>query len=200
MRYVTHLAPCNQSFIKETIPKPGSSPLLVGHGQTKKHSPAWIARLRVLCLALTVVVMLGLLAACSSAPTPSAGQETPSAGQEAGTITVSLTISCIEAVKVGNKTAESISDKGIVYEGVLELTQGSTVYDALVASEVPLASQTSSMGIYLTALGGLAGGEVGEMSGWVFSVNDVGGETSSDNHLLNDGDNIVWNYVLEPVF
>ena len=153
--------------------------------QARQPQPA---RIFLVCLLAFSLSCIGLLAACAGA----------GGGDN---VTVSVRICCIEAVEAGNATATQIGGTdGIVYEGTVVLENGATVMDTLAASGVAFDSQDSSFGAYVTGIGGLASGEVGEMSGWLFSVNGKDAEVSADALVLSDGDKVEWNYILEPVW
>ena len=102
-----------------------------------------------------------------------------------GVITVSVVIS---SAVVGNPVSMSQT---------VTLNQGATVYDALLATGVSVNANSSNMGIYVAAIGGLAEKQHGGTSGWTYYVNGVWADMSCGYWILNDGDNIYWEYVAD---
>ena len=54
---------------------------------------------------------------------------------------------------------------------VVEVPEGSTVYDCLEASNVEFSAEDSTYGKFVTQISGVENGSQGEMSGWTFEVN-----------------------------
>ncbi len=102
---------------------------------------------------------------------------------DSNTVTVSVVIS---SAAVGNSVSTSQT---------ITLSQGATVYDALLATGISVNATNSSMGIYVAAIGGLAEKQHGSMSGWTYYVNGVWANKSCGFWTLNDGDQIYWEYV-----
>lgn len=150
-------------------------------------------RILLVCLLVAALTSAALFGACS------AGSQ--AAGHGGGEpITVSLSINCRLAVEAGNAVALAIADSnGGIYESTLTLESGATVYAALEASGVRTDTRNSSMGIYLIGIGGLSEGAIGSQSGWIYYVNGVAGNVSSNLWELQDGDAIEWVYVVEPI-
>lgn len=160
--------------------------------------------------ALILAFMLALAGAGCASPNDSGG--TPAANDSSGSaaasgsttasgISVKVTIDCSEAVEAGNATALAIADdKGMLFDETVELEEGATVYDALVATGVTFVSTESSMGSYVSGIGGLSMGDEGEMSGWIYTVNQESVMESANDLKLSDGDSVEWNFVLEPSF
>ena len=77
----------------------------------------------------------------------------------------------------------------------LQVQAGTSVYDALLASGVGVNARSTSFGMYVAAINGLAERDHGPQSGWVYSVNGVQPNYTSDAYELHDGDSVVWTYV-----
>jgi hypothetical protein len=75
----------------------------------------------------------------------------------------------------------------------LTLSEGSTVYDALMETDVTV----SESGGFIDGIDNMFNGDCNDVSGWTFSVNDEVPLTLADETVLSDGDEIVWQYVLE---
>lgn len=77
----------------------------------------------------------------------------------------------------------------------IRLSRGATAYDALAACGVSFNAKSTSFGMYVSSIGGLAEKEHGAMSGWVYAVNGHEPNTACSNYELRDGDSLVWTYV-----
>lgn len=112
--------------------------------------------------------------------------------------TVTLTISC-QTVGAVN---DIIPENGyILEETVFPFTEGDTVYDILLIAAKEneiLIDNTGSKGqAYIAGIQSLYEFDYGDLSGWLYYVN---GETPSVNceaYILNDGDDIVWQYTCD---
>lgn len=152
----------------------------------------------VLSISFMLAFMLG---GCSEAAThdepaasSGAGEAVASASED--TITVSLSISCKDAVDAGNETALAVSEDGVIFEGELELEEGSTLEDALDAAGVDITVVEGTYGKYISAINGLAEKSVGDTSGWTYLVNDEWAEESYDKQVLKDGDTVQFSFIL----
>lgn len=77
----------------------------------------------------------------------------------------------------------------------IRLSRGATAYDAIAACGVSFNAKSTSFGMYVSSIGGLAEKEHGAMSGWVYAVNGHEPNTACSNYELHDGDSLVWTYV-----
>ena len=77
----------------------------------------------------------------------------------------------------------------------IRLSRGATAYDAIAACGVSFNAKSTSFGMYVSSIGGLAEKEHGGMSGWVYAVNGHEPNTACSNYELRDGDSLVWTYV-----
>ena len=131
-----------------------------------------------LALALTV-------AACGGTPASNAGDATADAAQEQQA-TVEATVEI-----------DATAGEGELSSYDVELAEGSTVYDALVATDADVNASDSDYGMYVQGINGLAGGDFGDMSGWMFEVNGEMAEVGCSQLEVADGDVITWIYVTE---
>ena len=76
-----------------------------------------------------------------------------------------------------------------------------TAYDAVVQvmGADAVNAQDSQYGKNVTAIGGVAQGEHGSGSGWMYDINGTLESVSSDQYMLTDGDALVWFYVTGDV-
>lgn len=79
----------------------------------------------------------------------------------------------------------------------VSLDEGATAYDALVATGVDVNASDSEYGMYVEGIDGVAAGDFGDMSGWLYSVNDEEADVSCSEYQLEDGDVVTWTYVTE---
>ena len=131
-----------------------------------------------LVLALTV-------AACGGAPATSGNDNAADAGKEQQA-TMAVTVEIDATAGEGEKTTAEV-----------ELPEGATAYDALVAAADDVNASDSEYGMYVQGINGLAGGDFGDMSGWMFEVNGEMAEVGCSEYQLADGDVVTWIYVTE---
>ena len=92
-------------------------------------------------------------------------------------------------------TVDGSAAKGPSFTVNLQVQEGATVYDALLASGAGVNARSTSFGMYVAAINGLAERDHGPQGGWVYSVNGVQPNYTSDAYVLHDGDSVVWTYV-----
>ena len=149
---------------------------LVSVSKSKLFS-GFAAMMFSLVLASTLVV-----AGCS-APAEDNQNTAENAVQAEATLAVT-----VEAVAPGVSDFEPLSQ-------VVEISEEGTVYDALMATDWELDVQDSQYGKYVNAISGLATGDAGSMSGWVFTVNGEEIMESCETYVLADGDTVEWEYL-----
>lgn len=134
-----------------------------------------------------VARLAGLAAACALALTVVACGGTPAADpaqdQQA---TMAVTVEIDATAGEGEKTSTEV-----------DVPEGATAYDALVATGVDVNASDSEYGMYVQGIDGLAGGDFGDMSGWMFEVNGEMSDVSCSEATLADGDVVTWLYVTE---
>ena len=136
-----------------------------------------VAPAAALALALTV-------AACGTTPTTGGDASTDATQEQQATVSASVTIDG-SAADVDPVTTD------------VDVPEGSTVYDALVATGADVNATDSDYGMYVQGINGLATGDYGDMSGWMFEVNGEMAEVGCSELEVADGDAIVWTYVTE---
>ena len=92
-------------------------------------------------------------------------------------------------------TVDGSAAQGSSFTVNLQVQEGTSVYDALLASGAGVNARSTSFGMYVAAINGLAERDHGPQSGWVYSVNGVQPNYTSDAYVLHDGDSVVWTYV-----
>ena len=127
-----------------------------------------------LALLLAVAFSVFLLTACSSG-----AQETQEAGID------------VKVCVVENK------DAGIsAQEVAVEVPEGATAYDALEASGLEFVASDSDYGKFIESIVGVANGDFGETSWWLYTANGEEVTVGCDSFELTDGDSIEWTYYL----
>lgn len=121
------------------------------------------------------------VAACGAAPAAS-GDVSDAEDRSAIAVTVEI---------------DDTAGEGEATSAEVELDEGATVYDALVATGVDVNASDSDYGMYVQGIDGLAGGDFGDMSGWMFEVNGEMAEVGCSQYELSDGDVVTWTYVTE---
>ncbi|MBM6675893.1 DUF4430 domain-containing protein [Olsenella uli] len=141
-----------------------------------------------------VAQLVGGLAACALALTVAACGGAPAAGGDAASgdatqeqqATIAVTVEIDATAGEGEKTSTEV-----------DVPEGATAYDALVATGVDVNASDSEYGMYVQGIDGLAGGDFGDMSGWMFEVNGEMSDVSCSEATLADGDVVTWLYVTE---
>lgn len=111
------------------------------------------------------------------------------------------------AAQMGEDAAESLNvtvsidgskgeDKAISLKGQAQLAEGSSAFDALKmicdANDLEITGDPS----YVETIGGLGEGSFGAVPcGWMFSVNGEYPNSSAEDCVLNDGDELIWEFV-----
>lgn len=136
----------------------------------------FVSRLAAGAAALALAVTV---AACGGTPAQDATTD-DAAAQIAVTVEIDATAG------EGEKTSQDVA-----------LDEGATAYDALVAAADDVNASDSEYGMYVQGVNGLAAGDFGEMSGWLYAVNGEDAEVACSELQLADGDTVTWTYVTE---
>ena len=92
------------------------------------------------------------------------------------------------------KVDSSAADGSVSFDQEVAVDEGATAYDALVATGLSVNASDSEYGMYVEGIDGLAAGDHGDMSGWMFDINGEMAEESCDKIELADGDTVNWIY------
>lgn len=117
-----------------------------------------------------------------AAAAATAGQNDVSAGGDAAEAKVAVSVTMPEGADAASENVEVT----VPAEG--------TVYDALMATGWDVQAEDSDYGKYVTSINGIANGSAGEMSGWVFTVNNEQVMEGCDACKLADGDTVEWTF------
>lgn len=113
---------------------------------------------------------------------------------------VTLTIRCDTVV--GKSDSEYIPSDGVILESTeFEIEEGDTVYDILTLAarkyRIQLEYSGNSDLVYITGINYLYELDYGDLSGWVYHVNDTATSVGCGEYTLSDGDKIEWHYSCE---
>ncbi len=141
----------------------------------------------------------------AEAATPASGQEQKEEAQAAKTPTCTISISCATVNKNLSKCDPAKrnivpSDGWILKPRQVTFSKGESVFDVLkrVCKEqgIPLefTNSPSYGAIYIEGIANLYEFDVGELSGWMYSVNGWFPNYGCSSYELSDGDVIRWQY------
>ena len=116
-------------------------------------------------------------ASAASASASSASASASSASAAANQVSYTLVIDATEA------------DQGILFDEAGTAAKGTTVYQALVETELPLEVDSSS---YVSGIGNAIAND--GKAGWMFTVNGEMPSVGADKVEIADGDSIEWKY------
>lgn len=116
-------------------------------------------------------------------PAPAPEPEPDPAPEAPATLSVSVYVDASAAADLGYPSCMANTQ--------VTLSQGATVFDALVATGVGISGSST----YVTAINGLAEKDLSPTSGWVFVVNGQTIMRPSGSYVLSDGDAVTWMYV-----
>lgn len=135
----------------------------------------WTRKLAVVTAVLFLAMTMGfVLGACSSS------ESSKDSTQSAGTAQLIFDTNAIEG--------------GKLLEQEIELVEGDTPIDLLGYAGLSYELQESSYGSYVYSIDGIAQGDYGSMSGWLYYVNNEFAEESANKYQVKEGDIISWIY------
>ena len=92
--------------------------------------------------------------------------------------------------------SSAVEGAPVSFDAAVDLSEGATAYDALQATGLSVNVTESSMGSYVSAVEGLAAGDHGDMSGWMYEVNGAEAEVAASAYVLSEGDSVRWYYTV----
>ena len=122
--------------------------------------------------------------ACGTAPVASDAPAAGDAQEQQATMTVTVEI-------------DATAGEGELTSAEVEVPEGASAYDALLATGADVNASDSEYGMYVQGINGLAGGDFGDMSGWMLEVNGEMAEVAGSELELSAGDVATWLYVTE---
>lgn len=106
---------------------------------------------------------------------------------ENNALTVEVTIDSANAAAANSKYPDSLGTY------IVEIEEGATVYDVLVATGVDFTTKGSN---YIDSIGGIAEKACSPTSGWMYSVDGVFPSRSAMDYVLQGGETIRWAYTV----
>jgi hypothetical protein len=148
---------------------------------------------------MLVVALAGLsFAGCSAdaADSQSSASASSAAASDAGSgeITVNVLVECYDLAEQGSELAKDYPEDGEIYpEAEVTLPAGSTALDALEATGVEYEGTE-----YVSAIGGLAEGDAGPSSGWLYQINGGMESVGVSEYVLKDTDyRVSFTYIVD---
>lgn len=149
----------------------------------------------VFALALSVV-----LAGCGQQASSSAASS--AASSESASAAASDSASAASAASASSAAADEVAyslvidatdaDLGILYDENSTAAKGTTVYQALIETGLPLEVDSSSGGAYVSGIGDAIAND--GKAGWLFTVNGEMPSVGADKVEIADGDAIEWKF------
>ena len=163
---------------------------------------------RIIMSVLLSLAMVSVMALTACTPkTPAPAPEPPGSEEPQGitpTIgSVFINVDITAAVELNDPTALAlIEEKGgvnadgkAIYSLVVNIVDGSTVLETAQASDLVIATGSSSFGDYITSIDGLADKLVTPESGWTYTINGEMGMGGAGVDTVKNGDVLDFIYV-----
>ena len=134
-------------------------------------------------------------ASASSASASAAASESASAASDSASAASASASSASSASAAANQVSYTLvidateADQGILFDEAGTAAKGTTVYQALVETELPLEVDSSS---YVSGIGNAIAND--GKAGWMFTVNGEMPSVGADKVEIVDGDSIEWKY------
>lgn len=124
------------------------------------------------------------------------------ASTEAPQITCTVEITCASVWDNTDLTTPEVlellpEDGQLLQATEVTVPEGSTLLEALqaAAKEAKLSVVTSGSPAFVDSIGGLANGDVGDVSGWTYTLNEEFVLESADEQTVAQDDQVLWSYV-----
>lgn len=158
-------------------------------GWIKNHKP--IVIIGIAGVLVILLVLLGIM-------WKSGGKGTVS---EEETIQCTVTISCEEVLDhMGDLKPEKaglVPEDGILLETTMTVTKGETAFDVLRKACTDAGISLDATGGYVKGIQNLYEFDCGSNSGWKYTVNGMFPNYGSNAYVLEEGDNVLWNFACE---
>lgn len=133
----------------------------------------------------SIIVLLVALAMSCACLLGCAQPPSPGSGSPANEMTVAV---IVDPSAADGKVDLPADDLAVIAEDV-ELPEGASAYDALVATGVAIEGDS-----YVTSINGLAEKAAGPTYGWMYEVNDESPVVAARECALQSGDEVRWFY------
>lgn len=121
--------------------------------------------------------------------------------------TVEISILCHTAIANKDKLPEgllrehALPEDGIIYEGMCSVNSNDTVFDILMRvareNKIQIDYTGGEDSAYIRGIGYLYEYDCGDLSGWMYKVNDTFPGVSCGDYAINEADRIVWEYTCD---
>lgn len=144
---------------------------------------------------LALVMCVAMLCGCSNG-----------AAEAEGELSCSIEISCEELLekmeKLDEAKREIVPKDGIIfYDEEVFFSEGDNAFDVLKAAlddaeiQMEYTSTVAYNSVYIEGIGNIYEGDCGDMSGWGYTVNGEFPDDGINNYILQDGDELVLNFI-----
>lgn len=155
--------------------------------------------LRVLAVVFALALASSMaLVGCSSSSEDNSSADSSSAATEAHESSTYGTSSSAEVQAGQAQVTIAIAPEGDINFGTVEevvVPEGSTVYDALMATSSDVKASDGQYGKFVESIDGVANGSNGATSGWVYTINGQESQEACDAAFVNNGDVVEWLFV-----
>ena len=158
---------------------------------------------RMIGIAIIAALILALCTSCGSG----AGGNKKDSGNTGEALYCKLNVNCEKALedgKLSDSRKKVLPADGIVYtSNKVEFQEGDTVFDVLQremkANKIHMESSESPIykSQYIKGINNLYEFDCGDMSGWMYKVNEEFPRTGCSNYKVKKNDNIQWIYSCE---
>lgn len=136
---------------------------------------------------LLILLLISLLCACAPKET-------------AGDMTATITVDVLPAMETPELIPEEksllIPEDGILLKKEVNFSEGETAYDvALRTFKAEKLHYDADSTKYFLAIGNLYAGDCGELSGWLYAVNDESPTVGASQYVLQEGDTVRFYYI-----
>ena len=112
-------------------------------------------------------------------------------------VLLSLLAGCAGSKEAGSVTVSVKTQEKELYSFAVKITEEDTALSVIQKAGKDNQIVVSVQSDYLTSIGGLAAGDQGDMSGWVFRVNGAFGSVGAGDTPVKSGDAVEWLYSLD---
>ncbi len=109
-----------------------------------------------------------------------------------------VTVDCASVLEQADESLKAhLPQDGMLFSGEVEFASGESLLDVFTRAMRDAKIPAVREGAYLSSIGGIAAGDFGPLSGWLFMVNGEFVAEGCDEFFLKDGDTVAWTYITE---
>ncbi|WP_346685575.1 DUF4430 domain-containing protein [Enteroscipio rubneri] len=140
------------------------------------------------CAAMAAALVALALAGATGCAAP-ASDSSNQTGADAASQQASMSVNVVV-------DTSAVEGAPVSYDAPVTLDEGASAFDALQATGLSVNVTESSYGSYVSAVEGLAAGDHGDMSGWMYEVNGAEAQVAASAYVLSKGDSVRWYYTV----